>query len=105
MARGEQALEHYIKNNHTVTHEALLALLQDTQQAPDELLPETGIGLAWEKILSSIMILGEEYGTRSSCIYTLSSQGSAAVTEVTYSSQGDVVNSEAFSWIIKKSHI
>ena len=100
MARGEQALEHYIKAHHTVTHDALLSLLQDTQQAPDELLPDTGIGLAWEKTLSAIMIQGEEYGTRSSCIYTLSSAGSAEVTEITYSPQAEIVNREEFSWTI-----
>jgi uncharacterized protein with NRDE domain len=43
----------------------VLELLADRHHAPDEDLPDTGVGLAWERALSSRFIVGAEYGTRS----------------------------------------
>ncbi|QOL25961.1 NRDE family protein [Thalassotalea sp. LPB0316] len=100
MARGEQALEAYVNQHQEINHQALFDLLTDQQQAPDELLPETGIGLEWERTLSSIMIIGKEYGTRSSCVYTLSRQGHIAVSERTFSPTGECLNSLTFNWQI-----
>jgi len=50
--------------------ELLFPILADTRQAPDDLLPETGVGKKLEKRLSSIFIAEPEYdyGTRSSSI-------------------------------------
>ena len=44
----------------------LLNLLNDTQKAKDEELPNTGVDKEWEKVLSSIFIQSPKYGTRSS---------------------------------------
>lgn len=46
--------------------EGLLALLADDAAAPDEDLPDTGVGLALERLLSSPFIRSPGYGTRSS---------------------------------------
>lgn len=46
----------------------LLQLLSDRSQFDEELLPDTGVGLEREKLLSSIFIKSENYGTRSSTI-------------------------------------
>lgn len=48
--------------------EALLALMQDRWRPGDDMLPETGIGLAVERQLSSIFICGDEYGTRATSV-------------------------------------
>ena len=100
MARGEQALERFIESQNTgeLNHQDLLALLQDNQTAPDNLLPKTGLPYEWEKQLSAIFIRGEEYGTRSSCVYTLRVDGMAQVSEVTYNTSGDVDSQVEFSW-------
>ena len=47
---------------------AIYAMLSDTTPAPDEALPDTGVGLEWERVLSSAMIVGEKYGTRCSTV-------------------------------------
>jgi uncharacterized protein with NRDE domain len=41
-------------------------LLSDRSHAPDEALPDTGVGLAVERMLSPSFIVGADYGTRSS---------------------------------------
>lgn len=46
----------------------LLAAMADTTIAPDEALPDTGVGLELERLLSPPFVLGENYGTRCSTI-------------------------------------
>ena len=46
----------------------LFALLYDRAIAPDSDLPDTGVGLEWERLLSPIFISAPGYGTRSSTI-------------------------------------
>ncbi|MBP9044813.1 MAG: NRDE family protein [Moraxellaceae bacterium] len=48
--------------------EAMLALLQDGQAAADSDLPDTGIGLAMERLLSPAFIRTPQYGTRASTL-------------------------------------
>lgn len=50
---------------------ALLALLADTHQAPDMALPDTGVGLAMERLLSPLFIRSPLYGTRASTVLLL----------------------------------
>jgi uncharacterized protein with NRDE domain len=47
---------------------SLFALLADRRQTADQALPRTGVGLAWERLLSSAFIVSNEYGTRSSTV-------------------------------------
>lgn len=101
MAKGEQALERYIREHKTLSHEALFALLQDTETAPEALLPNTGIGLEWEKMLSAIFIKSESYGTRSSCVLTQSNTGEIKVSEQIYSTAGHCINKQSFNWQLK----
>ena len=42
--------------------------LADPTQAPDEALPDTGVGLERERFLSSAFIHGDAYGTRASTV-------------------------------------
>jgi uncharacterized protein with NRDE domain len=46
----------------------LFNLLADDAPAPDGELPDTGVGLEWERMLSPVFIAGEDYGTRSSTV-------------------------------------
>lgn len=54
---------------------AMLEILRDGQQAPDAQLPDTGFGLEWERVLSSIFITGQDYGTRASTVLELADDG------------------------------
>ncbi|CAH2715857.1 hypothetical protein BACCIP111895_03041 [Neobacillus rhizosphaerae] len=50
----------------------LLGLLQNSDSAPDGLLPSTGVSLEWERMLSPLFIKSEHYGTRSSTVLLMS---------------------------------
>jgi uncharacterized protein with NRDE domain len=63
------------------TAHALLAMLEDRTLAPDDELPETGVGLARERALSPKFIELPEYGTRCSTALLASGDGDVSVTE------------------------
>lgn len=62
----------------------LLALMQDEQRADDDQLPDTGVGLAMERMLSSIFIRGEVYGTRVTQLVRMFADGAVQMTERSY---------------------
>ncbi|MFZ1687836.1 MAG: NRDE family protein [Flavobacteriales bacterium] len=55
--------------------EALFTMLSDRTIAPDNLLPDTGIGLPRERALSSAFITTEDYGTRCSTVVLFATDG------------------------------
>ncbi|MFJ4154241.1 NRDE family protein [Pseudomonas sp. NPDC089752] len=59
----------------------LLALLADGETAPESELPETGVGLATEKLLSSVFIASQNYGTRASTVLIVDDQGKRRLIE------------------------
>jgi len=64
--------------------EALFALLQDDGIHPDEELPQTGIPLDWERLLSSAFVKSPDYGTRSSTVMCVATDGWASFDEQTW---------------------
>ncbi|GFO54582.1 hypothetical protein GMSM_15890 [Geomonas sp. Red276] len=61
--------------------EELFAVLADRTKAPDEELPDTGVGLEWERLLSPIFIESERYGTRCSTVIMVDMDGQAVFVE------------------------
>ena len=68
VVRGKKALSAAMNKKGADLEAALFALLADRKIAPDNKLPSTGIGLEWERLLSSIFIESPGYGTRSSTV-------------------------------------
>jgi uncharacterized protein with NRDE domain len=66
----------------------LFALLSDRTRPADELLPETGIGREWERLLSSAFIVSPDYGTRSSTVVLVSRDGRTAFAERRFGANG-----------------
>jgi uncharacterized protein with NRDE domain len=69
---------------------ALFDLLSDRGGVPDGELPDTGVGIEWERRLASALITGEDYGTRASTVITLASSGEARFEERTREAEGAV---------------
>jgi uncharacterized protein with NRDE domain len=66
----------------------LLALLRDDRPAPDEQLPQTGVRLEWERLLSSAFVRAPDYGTRCSTIVRIDHRGRACFDEWSWDSAG-----------------
>lgn len=68
--------------------EALLAMLSDAQTAPLTELPDTGVGLATETLLSSVFIASPTYGTRASTALIVQADGSRVMVERSFGPYG-----------------
>lgn len=66
--KGKKALSAALMKKGPDLEAALFKILSDRKIAPDDKLPSTGIGLEWERLLSSIFIASPTYGTRSSTL-------------------------------------
>ncbi|NYE60204.1 uncharacterized protein with NRDE domain [Duganella sp. 1224] len=62
--------------------EAFFEMLSDTTQAPDLRLPETGVPLELERVLSAVRIESPGYGTRTSTVVKLYANAPATLHEV-----------------------
>jgi uncharacterized protein with NRDE domain len=71
---GRSALADYCQHADILNFEHLFELLRNNEPAHDDDLPDTGIPKDWEKMLSSIFIKSEEYGTRSSTILLIDNE-------------------------------
>ncbi|HEX2531624.1 MAG TPA: NRDE family protein, partial [Burkholderiaceae bacterium] len=60
---------------------AYFEMLSDTARAPDCRLPQTGIGLEMERVLSAVCIESPNYGTRASTVVQLDRAGGAMLHE------------------------
>ena len=61
--------------------DAYFEMLSDTTRASDGRLPDTGVSLEWERLLSPICIESPDYGTRASTLLRMDSSGQAQLTE------------------------
>jgi uncharacterized protein with NRDE domain len=68
----------------------LFAMLADGECAPDAALPDTGVGIAWERRLAAPLITGADYGTRASTVLTMSLAGTTVMEERTLAPDGAV---------------
>jgi uncharacterized protein with NRDE domain len=71
--------------------ERLLAILSNDTKAVDTTLPDTGVGLDWERKLSSALIVSEDYGTRCSTIF-IGGAHSSTFVEHTRDTSGAIVS-------------
>ncbi|MBL8368972.1 MAG: NRDE family protein [Candidatus Accumulibacter sp.] len=60
---------------------AFFDLLADQEIVADSHLPETGVPLAWERILSAVFVRSENYGTRASTLLTRHRNGVTTLRE------------------------
>lgn len=67
---------------------ALMALLSDPTPAPTAELPDTGVSLATEALLSSMFIASPNYGTRASTVLIVNADGSREFIEHSFGPYG-----------------
>ena len=68
--------------------ENIFSILGDRSYPPDDKLPDTGVGLERERLLSSIFITSKDYGTHSSSIVLMKRTGEITFIERTFVSEG-----------------
>ncbi len=103
VVRGKKMLyPHMVSTNH-IDADILFKLLGDDSRPPDEQLPDTGVGRAWERLLGSICIDGVDYGTRSSAVITVTDSGEITFVEKTRQPSSGKSDTAKFQQLCLKS--
>jgi uncharacterized protein with NRDE domain len=92
---AKKSLENIIARDN-FTEEEIFDLLKNERIYPDGLLPETGIGIDMERILSPLFIKSQTYGTRSSNIMLIDNNNNITFTEQVYSPENKVIKLNRF---------
>lgn len=85
--RGKDELKKHCISGST-DMESIFAILKNSIQADDKNLPDTGIGLDFERILSSMFIHSKGYGTRCSTVIQVSHDNRVYFAERTFDTDG-----------------
>ncbi len=88
--RGKMLFQQCLDSNAELDRDKLFTLLADSSQPPDAMLPETGVGVEWERILSPLFIHSRDYGTRSSAIIGVTDDGEIHFDELSYEHGSEV---------------
>lgn len=88
VARLKRAYTRHCALDGDALVDALLTVLRDDAQAADAELPDTGIGLAHERLLSPIFVDGGGYGTRCSSVVLREPGGYMLFVERRYDASG-----------------
>lgn len=89
LLRARASFERELAGDHPEPA-ALMGLLSDRSITADAKLPDTGIGLEWERLLSSAFIVSDSYGTRCSTVVLVNSEGIASIEERSHAPDGSV---------------
>ncbi|MBE1160266.1 NRDE family protein [Dyella acidiphila] len=91
-------LQAWLDAGHEVDFAPLFRALANEQHAPDELLPDTGVGVELERWLSSAFIRGEQYGTRACTVVAIGYDGRGMIVERRFGPNGRFEGESELSW-------
>ena len=81
---GKKEFERIIGQEKEIPIDEIFKLLNDSAKPPDNELPDTGVGMEWERVLAPIFIKTEVYGTRASSIITIDNNDQITFIEKSY---------------------
>lgn len=87
--RGKDLLQGQLSGREKINIEKIWEVLADRFQPANDKLPDTGVGLQWERILAPLFITSPAYGTRSSSIVLIGYSGQATFMERTFENTAD----------------
>jgi len=100
---GKEAVEQLIAPGKRIEPDALFAILADRTIAPDNLLPDTGVGIELERLLSPPFITAPTYGTRSSTVILIDREGETTFVEETFNGHPEESKSVTFQFRIEEA--
>jgi uncharacterized protein with NRDE domain len=82
VSSGLARLKNLMAQKGVQLFDGLEEILKNQDVPPDVLLPETGVGPVWERLLAPIFISGTTYGTRCSSILAIEKTGYVLFKEI-----------------------
>ena len=101
ITRSKQAMEALLGAGEAELTAKLFDLLSDRSAAPDDELPDTGVGLQRERELSPIFINGDRYGTRASTVMLVDKDGDVLYIERGFGAGGKPLGEVATRFRLK----
>ena len=101
VVKGRELLREQVKRNNQINPSALFRITSNAEKAPDDLLPNTGVGIELERILSPLFITSSHYGTRSSTVILVDRENNVIFRERIYQ-QGEFHSENTFKFSIGK---
>jgi uncharacterized protein with NRDE domain len=101
VSHGKEAVKGLVVTGKNIEPDAFFAILADRTIAPDPLLPETGVGIELERLLSPLFISAPTYGTRSSTVILIDRGGEVTFIEKTYIGQPEEAKSSIYRFRIE----
>jgi len=98
---GKTRLGNLISGNHNFSPDAIFGILADTSHPDDGLLPDTGVGLEWERILSPVFVESPFYGTQFSTVVLVDKNHNVTFIERVFNSKPDQYEERKFEFRIK----
>lgn len=99
VVRGKRRLEAALGPAPAI--EGLLELLADTTVATDDELPDTGVGLERERLLSPLRVVSEVYGTRCSSALIFGPGRRVQFAERSYGAQGEERDTLRYEFLLE----
>jgi uncharacterized protein with NRDE domain len=90
VSQGKKRLKDLLNRRGGWDAEDLFTLLADRTVPPDRELPDTGVGLEWERTLSPLFIISPNYGTRSSMVLLIETTGEVTLIERSFAAGNPV---------------
>lgn len=88
---GSEQLKHVLDGD-SIDPVELINIMQSEKKPLDAQLPHTGVGLEFERFLSTIFIRGENYGTRCTTLLTIDKENSLQFVELSYDKDGHITS-------------
>jgi len=105
VVKGKETLGRVLKMDKPDMGQGLMELLSDGNPARDQELPNTGVSLEWERLLSSIFIRSESYGTRASTVLLIDRCGGVSFCERSFGPGGSKIGKDAiYKFVIEKKN-
>ncbi len=101
MRQAKQAFTRILRG--PVKPESLLQMMADESRPPDTELPDTGVGLTLERLLSARFIRTDEYGTRAITVLLVRRDGEARLLEQNFDHRGFDGPLKAYQLSLKKT--
>ncbi len=98
---GKQALEQALASQDIFAD--CLAMLANREQPQDHHLPNTGVGLEFERLLAPRFILSNDYGTRVSTVLGVPEEGELSFIEQSFAANGAYCGRVRYDFSLRRS--
>jgi uncharacterized protein with NRDE domain len=100
VVRGKENFSTLLKGD--LNTERLFNFLYDDHRAPDDLLPDTGVGLERERALSAMFIKSPGYGTRCSTVILVDNDDQVLFSERVYNTDNFHYTTNSFNFQLSR---